>query len=331
MPSILPFESNPAQLPDMRCSAACQRREVVAALERRNDAPIGMPISNIHNLPRYPGIVLFHQPQRGHVVIAMGVKARGNENHPGRKTVQRRQPEVLDCFSEFRAAAVCCQWDIDHLFGSAFRSAIRIKRMLEGGYHHYPIISREDILRPVAMVHVEIDDRDTLKPVRNKGMGGADSNVVEETEPHRLPAAGMMSWGPHVAKGIVSIAANHHVRRLHHRAGSMKRGGQCIRVHCRIRIQMDDAVPRRRLGQGVDIAAIMDSQQLFSRGCRSCFADEMLEQADGDEVISNRRQSIRALRVVTAHVMQEAIGMMNERRSHALREPRTPPSAASYA
>ena len=208
----------------MRGGAACQRREVVAALERRNDAPIGMPIRNIHNLPRYPGIVVFHQPQRRHIVIAMGITARGYENHPGRKTVQGRQPEVLDCVSEFRGAAVCCQWNIDHQFGSAFSTSIGIKRMLEGGYHHYPIIAREDILRPVAMVHVEINDRDAFKPVCNKGMGGADGDVVEETETHRLPAPGMMSRRPYVAKGIFSIAVNHHVRRPDHRAGGMKRG-----------------------------------------------------------------------------------------------------------
>ena len=80
-------------------------------------------------------------------------------------------------------------------------------------------------MNAVAMVHVKIDDRDAFKPVGNKGMGSADGNVVEETEPHCLPAAGMMSWGPHVAKGIVSIAANHHVRRPDHRAGGMQRGG----------------------------------------------------------------------------------------------------------
>ena len=54
------FESDPAQLPDMRGDAASQRREVVAAFERRNDAPPGMPVRNIHKLPRYPGIVVFH-------------------------------------------------------------------------------------------------------------------------------------------------------------------------------------------------------------------------------------------------------------------------------
>ena len=97
--------------------------------------------------------------------------------------------------------------------------------MLEGGYHHDPIIARKYILRAIAMVHVEIDDRDAFKPVDNKGMSSTDGNVVEETEPHRLPAAGMMSRRPHVAKGIVSLAANHHVRRPDHRAGCMQRGG----------------------------------------------------------------------------------------------------------
>ena len=81
---------------------------------------------------------------------------------------------------------------------------------------------------------------------------------------------------------------------------------------------MDDPVSRRRFDYGVDIFSIMDSQQLLSRHCRSRFADEMLEQADGEEVIFNRRQSSRAFRVVTPHVVHQAIGMMNERRCHAL-------------
>ena len=51
----------------------------------------------------------------------------------------------------------------------------------------------ENVLRAVAVMNVEIDDRDALGAVDRLGMACGDGGVVEEAEAHRRRDFGMMA------------------------------------------------------------------------------------------------------------------------------------------
>ena len=54
----------------------------------------------------------------------------------------------------------------------------------------------EDVLGPVAMVDVPIQDEDALGARSLSSLGG-NARVVEEAEAHGCPALCMVSWWPH--------------------------------------------------------------------------------------------------------------------------------------
>ena len=61
--------------------------------------------------------------------------------------------------------------------------------MLEGRAQHHARILVERVLGAVAVVHVEIEDRDALEAVRFERVHRADGDVVEDAEAHRALAA----------------------------------------------------------------------------------------------------------------------------------------------
>ena len=72
--------------------------------------------------------------------------------------------------------------------------------MLERRDHQHARVAGEDLLGAVAVVDVEVDDRDALEAVRGERVRRADGDVVEETEPHRAIALGMVPRRPHRAE-----------------------------------------------------------------------------------------------------------------------------------
>lgn len=133
-----------------------------------------------------------------------------------------------------------------------------------------------------------------------------------------MVSARMVSWWPYIAKRILGFAPHYHVRRHDDRTCRMKRSGKCMGSHRRIGIKVYQPVMRGRPLQGVDIVGVMNPQQLRARCSRSRLAHQMLHQPGRKQIILNRRQSSRTFRMMTAHVMQHAIRMMNERRRHGL-------------
>ena len=76
---------------------------------------------------------------------------------------------------------------------------------MRGGVKEIGIVP-ENILRAVAVMHVEIDHRDALEPMRVTQMQCADRDVVEEAKAHRALALGMMAGRAHGAKGVRHLA-----------------------------------------------------------------------------------------------------------------------------
>ena len=67
-------------------------------------------------------------------------------------------------------------------------------------------IGPEYVLRAVAVMHVEIDDGDSLVAVNRARMQRTDRDVVEQAKAHGARAFGMMAGRPHGAERIVQPA-----------------------------------------------------------------------------------------------------------------------------
>ena len=64
------------------------------------------------------------------------------------------------------------------------------------------MIGPEDVLRAVAVMHVEIDDRGALDAVALLRMARGDGGVVEQAEAHRPRGLGMMAGRAHGDEGV---------------------------------------------------------------------------------------------------------------------------------
>ena len=69
----------------------------------------------------------------------------------------------------------------------------------------------EDVLRAVAMMHVEIDDRDPFGAVGRLGVARGDGRVVEEAEAHRGRDFGVVPRRARRDEGVANLAADHFV------------------------------------------------------------------------------------------------------------------------
>src|SRR5579859_1419241 len=126
----------------------------------------------------------------------MGIEAGGNKNHLRGEFIQCRQPGVFHGGAEFRAAAIGRKRNIYHSPRTSLSTAIGVKRVLERRNHHHSLIGMENVFGSVAMVYVEIHDRNAFKPVRFNGVGRTHSDIVEKAKAHGTPAAGVMSRWP---------------------------------------------------------------------------------------------------------------------------------------
>src|SRR5258706_982009 len=156
----------------------------------------------------------------------MGIEAGGNKDHLRFELIQRRKPRLLHSLAELLAAAVGGKRNIDHLLRTSLDAAVRIKRVLKRRNHQHTAIAPEDIFGSIAMMYVEIHDRDALEPMDFKSMGDTHGDIVEKAESHRMPAAGVMSRRPNVAKVIFGFAPDYHLGCPDNRAGRMQRSRQ---------------------------------------------------------------------------------------------------------
>ena len=67
------------------------------------------------------------------------------------------------------------------------------------------LVALEDLLGAVAVVHVEIDDRDSVQTVRFDRVTRCDRDVVEDAEAHRARTAGVMARRANAAKSRLGL------------------------------------------------------------------------------------------------------------------------------
>src|SRR5207247_8872045 len=94
---------------------------------------------------------------------------------------------------------------------------------------HHGAIGPEDVLRAIAMVHVEVDDGGTLDAVFFLGVAGGDGGIVEEAKTHRTRSLGVVSGGARGDEGGCGLAGHHLVDRVPGAAGAAQGGREASR------------------------------------------------------------------------------------------------------
>ena len=252
--------------------AAPQRRQFIAAFQDRYDAALRVSFRDAFQRLRHPHIVRFGEPQHRHVVVAVRVESGRDQQQLGLETFQRGQPVLGHRSAEPFPACPGGERHIDDMFVAAAGAAIGVERMLEGGAQHHARLVVKNVLRAVAVMHVEIRDRDAPQAVLRQRVRRADRDVIEDAEAHRARALGMVAGRADVAKGVLGLARHHQIDAQHHRARRAQCGRIAERVHRRVAVELHDAVQRRAGLDGIDVARSMHAQQLLARRLRRIVA-----------------------------------------------------------
>ena len=82
-----------------------------------------------------------------------------------------------------------------------------------------------------------------------------------------------MPGRPDIAERIFDFAGHDHVGRFDERTGGAQRGLLCIRAHCGIRIEVNDATQWHCRRDGVHVVGVVNPQQLLAGGERRLNVD----------------------------------------------------------
>src|SRR6185437_16248456 len=183
------------QRPHMRRSGSGERGEVIPAFESRNNATLTRFGRIGAKRPGGPAEVLLRKGEIRQRVAQMGVESRRDEKEIGTELFQRRKRARFERHTQFAPARARRQWKIDDV---AVRAALlaasrsRIKGHLMRGYIKRIRIVPENVLRAIAVVHVEIDDGDAMESSCPRVIG-AHGDVIEQAKAHCSTALRMMT------------------------------------------------------------------------------------------------------------------------------------------
>ena len=116
----------------------------------------------------------------------MRIESSGDEEQVGREIVERRQYLGEIGLAHRRPAAPRLQRavdDIAHAGLAGVTGAGKQRHFVARGIKDAGIVL-EDILRPIAVMHVEIDDRHPLRPIFPLRLPCRDSNGIDQAKPH---------------------------------------------------------------------------------------------------------------------------------------------------
>jgi hypothetical protein len=125
----------------------------------------------------------------------------------------------------------------------------------------HPRVAGKSGLGAVAVMDVEIDNRDPLQAMHFQRVARGNRDVVEKAEAHGAGRFRMVARRPHAAECIVITPFDHRVGGGHRSAGGAQRGLPRMRIHRRIRVDLGVALVRRTAADVVDVRLGMHAQQ----------------------------------------------------------------------
>lgn len=213
--------------------------KVVAPLKNTDDFPLAVPICDrdepTGHLPKTI-LAQFNLRQR---ILAMGIEAGGDQKKLRREFIQSRHDGAVEGRKILGISRVRIERNVKRkplapsrpLLPREARAGIARARMLVKADKQNAVVLLEDRLRPVAVVNVEIDDRDAPDPVCALKVSGRDGDVIEETKPHRPIRLGVMPRRPHRGKCSIGTAAYHCIAATQRRPDSHPGDLEALRPH----------------------------------------------------------------------------------------------------
>ena len=122
----------------------------------------------------------------------------------------------------------------------------------------------------------------------------------------------MMAWRAHGDKGVGRLAAHHLVHGLTRCADPVQRRFPCARTHGGVAVQMQQAVLRRNLLKAAHVSLGMAANNLADLTAGGSFADKHLKGFCLQRPL-DRQQSVRALWMAGAHIVQQATWMADKK------------------
>ena len=170
-----------------------------------------------------------------------------------------------------------------------------IERVLVRRDVEHAAVVPERVLRAVAVVHVEVDDRDALEAVRRARVCRRDGDVVEQAEAHRLHRRRVMAGRPHEAVRRCHVAAHHGIDRVQRAADDVRR--DVVRTRRDQRVRIDPAAALLACSpHGIDVARVVHQRQLVGRCRARRDARQLREQSALFEQRHRRRHAARRSR-----------------------------------
>jgi hypothetical protein len=228
----------------------------------------------------------------------MGIETRRDEDEIGAEGIERRQDDGRHGVAEFRAAITLAQGSIEDIAHSGFRRrpGAGIERHLMGRAIEQVAIGPEDVLRAIAVMDVEIDDRDALGIVALAGIESGNGGIVEEAKAHGPARFGMMAGRAHRAKDIMRFPTEDGVdardRGTRGALGRLERA----RRHEGIHVDLGESVRRRGLADLGQIAVGMDAHDIFIARQRRLLALQRFEMGMREDLVDSL-DAVHPLRV----------------------------------
>ena len=169
----------------------------------------------------------------------------------------------------------------------------------------------ETVLRSIAVVDVEVQDRDAPDVMVSSGHH-ADRHIVEEAEPHGSRVFGVVPWRTHDGEGVPGPAIEDAIDALDDSSRRGARGHHGIRRDVCVGIEVATA-RRRGAIEHRHVARVMDAMDgcVRRRGSRLHCKSEL----GGGDRFQSRRDTLRSLRMTLSTVA--ALFRVREQGDHA--------------
>ena len=278
-------------------------------------------VGHLHQLLRHPGKIRFEEIQAGERIAHVGVEAGRDDDEIGRKPFEPRQDHALHRFAELVAAVARAERRVDDgVLRATFthRAGARIKRHLVRRAVHHPRMVPVNVLAAVAMVHVEIHDRDALGVVRLLRMARRDGGIVEQAETHRRRGLGVMAGRAGRDECVRGFASHHLVDRERGAAGSPHHRLERARRHCGVAVDPHHALFRRGIADVLDVIHRVCERDHLDRRHRRLVAHQSLKLLVLQRAL-DRAQPVRPLGMTLRREVVETGRMAQQQCGHAVR------------
>ena len=190
-----------------------------------------------------------------------------------------------------------------------------IKRHLVGRAIHHGLVRPENILRAVAVMDVEVDDRGARDAVMVLRIARRDGGIVEQAEAHRPRDLGVMAGRARRDEGIRRLLRHHFVDGVHRAARRAQRRLEAAGRHRGVGVEPHHAFLGRRLADLQDVFHRMAERDGLERRRRRLDAHQRVEFF-GRKRARNGAQPVGPLRMAERREMVETGRMGDEQSGH---------------